>query len=436
MDARDRAALARAPLFKTAEPNVLAELAESASVRDYRRGELIFRQGDAADAIFVVVEGCVALYRQPENFEQVVVAVLTDGEAYFEPSMFAAGGYSVFAETVSCARVLRLDGASVRGAMLRWPRLAFDLLNASSGANNALIEQVEHLRTRSVSQRIAAFFLRQLASTGEAATFALPYNKALIAKLLGAKSETFSRSLALLREEGVEIRRNSVTIRDVDRLARYVQTPIGDKLHERKPVPTRFASLRKRRTFDHGLVREWRKALSAGDPISLLLIDVGQARRPAEARVSPFNRGLLTAVGDDISREADRTGKFMVHHNDDIFAVAAPKTGHGEALTLAERILTTIESSAMRRASEAAPSIVPAIGMATIVPSARDRIEKIVCYADIALYQSKTLGRGPICSFHDEPSCETAKCSPSGGVRIPVIGSSHCAECRRYAPCA
>lgn len=435
MDARDKAVLARAPLFKTIEPDILALWAQSASVRDYRRGELIFRQGDAADSIFVVVEGCVALYREPEGFERVVVAVLTRGDAHFEPSMFADGVNLVCAEAVSSARVMRLDGAFIRTGLLRQPRLAFDLLAAASGARQTLIDQVEHLRTRSVSQRIAAFLLREASPAGGSATFALPYNKALIARLLGAKSESFSRSLAQLREQGVEIARNNVTIRDVERLARYVQAPIGENPRERKPIATRFASLRKRRRFDDGLVREWRKALGARTPISLLLIDVGHVRRSAEACVGAFDRGLLSAVGDDISREADRNGKFMVHFHDDIFAVAAPKTDHGEATTLAERILTTIESGATRRAPDAT-SLAAAIGTATIVPSARDRIEKIVCYADIALYRSKTLGRSSICSFQDNAACETAKCSPSGGLRIPIIESSHCAECRRYARCA
>jgi diguanylate cyclase (GGDEF)-like protein len=145
----------------------------------------------------------------------------------------------------------------------------------------------------------------------------------------------------------------------------------------------------------------------------------------------------LTAVSKVIAQDGDQYGRFMVHYSDEVFAVAAPTTDHHGAATLGEKIRIAIESSAMRNGSEvAAPSVATAIGTATIVPTAHDRIEKIVCYADIALYRAKALGRNLVCSFHDDPSCETAKASPSGGIVIPAIKSSQCAECRSVAPFA
>jgi diguanylate cyclase (GGDEF)-like protein len=433
MDARDKGALIRSPLFQAVGPDLWDLLAESASVRDYRRGEMVFWQGDIADSLFVVLSGCVKLCRETEGHEHEVIAVLTAGQTYFEPSMFADGVHFVIAEAVSLARVMRLDGEALHKAVLQRPHLIFDLLAISSRANKALVEQVEQMKTRSVPQRIAAFLLRQAELTSEPARFALPFSKTLIARLVGAKPESFSRALVHLREQGVEIKSDRVTIENIDRLAQYVGAPIGDKPLARKPILTRFASMGSRRKFDDGLVRAWRKAQSAGDPISLLLVDVGLDRRLNEARPGAADRALLAAVGDDISREADRDGKFMVHYGDDVFAVAAPQADHGEATALAERIVTTLESGANRRSPDA--SIVAAIGTATIVPTEQDRIEKIVCFADIALYRAKTLGRGSICRFHDDPSCETAKSSASGGARIPVIESSHCSVCRRDAPC-
>jgi diguanylate cyclase (GGDEF)-like protein len=432
MDPGDKGALISSPLFQTIPLDLWAMLTESASVRDYRRGEMVFWQGDLAESLFVVLSGCVKLCRESASHEHEVIEVLTAGQIYFEPSMFVCGRHHVLAEAVSCARIARLSAEALRAAILRRPQLAFDLLAISSSANRALVEQVEQIKTRSVPQRIGAFLLRQADLTGEHATFALPFSKTLIARFVGAKLESFSRSLGQLSEQGVEVANDRVTIQDIDRLARYVGSPSGEKRHDRKPILTRFASMGSRRRFDDGLVRSWRKAQSAGAPISLLLIDVGRNRVSTEPRDS--DRALLAAVGDDIAREADRDGKLMVHYGDDIFAVAAPQTDHGEAATLAERISISLERSAGRRA-DADASIVAAIGTATIFPTAQDRIEKIVCFADIALHRARTLGRGSISRFHDDPSCETAKCSPTGGARIPVIESPDCSLCRRDAPC-
>ena len=159
------------------------------------------------------------------------------------------------------------------------PSLAFNLLAISSQTSRGLVEQVEQLKTRSVPQRIAALLLRQAELSGQAGAFVLPFSKTLIARFVGAKLESFSRSLGHLSEQGVQVHNDRVTIEDVGRLARYAGGPASDKPHERKPILTRFASMARRRRFDDALVRYWRKAQGAGAPISLLLIDVGPARR-------------------------------------------------------------------------------------------------------------------------------------------------------------
>ncbi|MCW2273041.1 diguanylate cyclase (GGDEF)-like protein [Rhodoblastus acidophilus] len=427
MESRELSAALRSPLFQLLGPDLCSLLAASGSVREYRRGEMVFWQGEAADGLFVVLSGCLKLCRETASHDHEVIGVLTACQIYFEPSMFADGRHHVIAEAVSSARVARLDAQTLRNAILRRPELAFTLLSLSAAANKGLVEQVEQLKTRSVPQRIAGFLLQQAELTGQPQNFSLPFSKTLIARFVGAKLESFSRSLVHLADQGVRIVNDRVTIQDIDRLARFVDGVAGDAPHDRRPILTRFASMGRRRKFDDGLVRSWRKAESAGAPISLLLIDVGQGRASSEA-----DRGLLVAVGDTIAREADRDGKFMVHYGGDIFAIAAPKADRGDAMRLAEKLAAMLENDSRR----AEASVIAAIGSATIFPTADDHIEKIVCFADIALHQAKTLGRGQIRDFFDgDPGCEVARKSPSGGARIPVIESSHCAACRKDAPC-
>ena len=432
MERIELSALKRSPLLQAIGGDLVGMLLQSGSIHDYRRGEMVFWQGDLADSLFVVLSGCVKLCRETTSHDHEVIGVLTVGQIYFEPSMFTGGRHCVHRRSGfdRAGRAARRGDRSRGGVAAARPRLqsARHFLQTSRG----LVEQVEQLKTRSVPQRIAALLLRQAELSGQAGAFVLPFSKTLIARFVGAKLESFSRSLGHLSEQGVQVHNDRVTIEDVGRLARYAGGPASDKPHERKPILTRFASMARRRRFDDALVRYWRKAQGAGAPISLLLIDVGPARRSPGDTAGDGDRGLLASVGDSIAREADRGGKFMVHYGDEIFAVAAPKADHDDAMALAQRIIAMLDSD--RRASESARSIVAGIGSATIVPTARDHIEKIVCFADIALYRAKARGRGQICRFHDDPSCAAACASPSGGARIPVIELPHCSECRKDAP--
>ncbi len=51
----------------------------------------------------------------------------------------------------------------------------------------------------------------------------MPYEKSLIANRLGMKPESFSRALGKSSEFGVTVDRESVRIRDVDRLAAFAE---------------------------------------------------------------------------------------------------------------------------------------------------------------------------------------------------------------------
>ena len=86
-----------------------------------------------------------------------------------------------------------------------------------------LVDEIEQLKARSAAQRIADFFVKQAKVASGAARIALPYEKALIAGRLGMKPESFSRALAKLAELGVVVERDSVSIRDVARLAAFAE---------------------------------------------------------------------------------------------------------------------------------------------------------------------------------------------------------------------
>jgi CRP-like cAMP-binding protein len=223
MTANEWAILMATPLFKAMGPDIVRSVVQSRTAQFLERGAQIFQQGDAADAFFFIFEGWVKLYRQREDGEEVVVTICTAGETFAEGAMFMGGRYPVSAETVSFARIIRVDGAALRRAIEQRPQLAFDMLAAASGHLRLLVAQIEQLKVQSVPQRIADFLLRQGHADDGPLTIALPYEKALIANRLGMTPESFSRGLAKLRALGVEVERDKVRIADVAKLTRYAR---------------------------------------------------------------------------------------------------------------------------------------------------------------------------------------------------------------------
>ena len=82
---------------------------------------------------------------------------------------------------------------------------------------------MEHLTVMTAPQRIGCFLLKLCRSKGDRNVgILLPYDKTLVAAFLGIKLETFSRSLAQLRELGVSVDGPQVTIENIEKLQKYV----------------------------------------------------------------------------------------------------------------------------------------------------------------------------------------------------------------------
>ncbi len=222
LTAHDWEIVTRAPLFKAMGPAISRTMIGDRSPRSYARGETIFDEGEPADGFFCVVEGWAKLYRPREDGEEVVVAIFSAGQTLAEVAMFLGGRYPASCEAVSPSRILKIDAANLRRAVLAEPQLAFDMLAAASMRLRQLVDEIEQLKARSAPQRIADFFVKQAIAAGSA-RIALPYEKALIASRLGMKPESFSRALGRLAELGVVVERESVFIPDVERLAAFAE---------------------------------------------------------------------------------------------------------------------------------------------------------------------------------------------------------------------
>jgi CRP/FNR family transcriptional regulator, dissimilatory nitrate respiration regulator len=221
LSAKDWEVVMRAPLFKAMGPTISRSMIDNHRPRNYARGEPIFEQGDPAEGFFCVIEGWAKLYRVREDGEEVVVAIFSAGETFAEVAMFLGGRYPASCEAVSPARILEIDAANLRRAILTQPQLAFDMLAAASLRLRQLVDEIEQLKAQSGPQRIADFFVRQAHATSGPVQIALPYEKALIASRLGMKPESFSRALGKLSELGVVVERDSVSIHDVAQLAAF-----------------------------------------------------------------------------------------------------------------------------------------------------------------------------------------------------------------------
>ena len=113
--------------------------------RTYRDGEIVVRQGDPGDCLFVVQEGQLEIV-QEEGGKETVLRVAGKDELIGEMAIFERVKRSATVRARGTARVLTLDKRNFLKRINEDPSLAFRIVETMSRRVRELSDQVVELR--------------------------------------------------------------------------------------------------------------------------------------------------------------------------------------------------------------------------------------------------------------------------------------------------
>lgn len=111
-------------LFKDIADPELATLAESLRERTLRRGQVLFREGDAGAEMFVVRRGTIVVSKAVTGRVEQVLARIGAGDFLGEMSLFGGSRRSATVQADADAELLTLDREALRRLTEQSPRAA------------------------------------------------------------------------------------------------------------------------------------------------------------------------------------------------------------------------------------------------------------------------------------------------------------------------
>jgi CRP-like cAMP-binding protein len=208
--------IAAIPLFDDLSQRQYDELASIAVDRSYKRGQIIFSEGDEGIGLYVLIAGKVKVFKlSPEGKEQIL-HVFEEGEPFGEASVFAGQRFPAHAETLEKSRTIFFPRAAFIELIKGDPSLALNMLAILSRRLRKFTLLVEDLSLKEVPGRLAAYFLYVSEQRDGSDDLKLDIAKKQLASLLGTIPETLSRILAKMVRQGL-IRLDGSRIKIVDR---------------------------------------------------------------------------------------------------------------------------------------------------------------------------------------------------------------------------
>ena len=209
--------LARSALFSRLAPETLREMAQEMRTRTFRKGALIFHQGDPSDSFYVLVEGRVKVFVTSEDGDEMVLATLSPPDALGEVALFDGGERSASAEALQAVTAMALSRSTLLAVLRKDPNAAEALLHSAGSLLRRLTGQAADLVFLDLEGRVAKLLITMGGRYGQPASSGIEIDLGVtqsdLARMVGGSRQSVNQILGGLKARGfIDIRGGTVVL--------------------------------------------------------------------------------------------------------------------------------------------------------------------------------------------------------------------------------
>jgi CRP/FNR family cyclic AMP-dependent transcriptional regulator len=189
----DTTLLSETILFAGLDDDALTKVVGAGRDLELRRGDVLFREGDDPDELFVVVSGRIAIANKSIDGRESMVALMEEGDLFGEMGLFDGRGRSAEARALESSVVTAVPYGPVRSLYEDDPALLWRVVAMLAGRLRTMDVALADSVFLDVTGRTAK---RLLDLAGEEDEFSLPITQEELAGMVGASRERVNKAIA------------------------------------------------------------------------------------------------------------------------------------------------------------------------------------------------------------------------------------------------
>ncbi|MBA5779464.1 helix-turn-helix domain-containing protein [Stappia sp. F7233] len=216
-------------LFESMSESNFEALMQAAYLQTFPAQLDLISEGDPADFLYVVVEGCVELYARSNGRESTMGMIRPIG-TFILAAVLRDAVYLMSARTFQKSKILLIPSENVRDTFEKDEAFARAIVLELAGCYRGVVKEHKDMKLRTSVERLANRLLRYHRDQGGNGTVELPYDKRTISSMLGMTPENLSRAFNTLKPYGVEVDGSTIRFSDIEALERLAKpNPLIDE---------------------------------------------------------------------------------------------------------------------------------------------------------------------------------------------------------------
>lgn len=216
------------PVFLNLPDELLRMIHNHTVERRFRKGTIIFLEGDKGEGFHYVKSGRVKVLRTSDDGREHIIKILNAGEIFAEVLMFNNMPYPATAVAVEPSCIGMIRNVDLEQLVLANNVLALQLIKALSQRLIYAQQKIKNLALNDVMSRTVEILLRLSQEQGSKLDggiieIALDLSRQDLASLVGTTRETVTRTLSSLKKDKIiDFDGNKIRILDMDYLIHLI----------------------------------------------------------------------------------------------------------------------------------------------------------------------------------------------------------------------
>jgi len=217
--------LTSVPFFSGLDEAGLESVGRTVRSRRFRRGEVIFHQGDPGDALFIVMSGSIKISLPSDTGDEAILATLRPGDFFGELALLDGAPRSASASALTPTEAVILPRDRFRELIATETGFRDALLASIAGELRRLTTHVEELHFLDITGRLAARLVRLAQEGGTPAadgSIRLHTNltQADLAAMVGCTRQSVNKLLGQFTDDGLlRLERDGIVVTDLNGLS-------------------------------------------------------------------------------------------------------------------------------------------------------------------------------------------------------------------------
>lgn len=193
----------------------LKSISEGHKTTSYKRKDVLFREGDFANAVFLVESGKIKTFKMNEDGKELITGLFKEGDVIGYHAVINNTDYIESAATLEDAVVCRIPKEDFHSMLVNHKEVSHAFIKLLAGNVAEKEAELLHLAYDSVRKRVAdgLLLLKKKYQVNQEDDFAMAISRDDLSSIVGTATESVIRVLKEFKEDGhIQVEGSKITI--------------------------------------------------------------------------------------------------------------------------------------------------------------------------------------------------------------------------------